>query len=52
MIKERTVTKAKAAKMSEDEIKGKYVTGILYEDTAKKEYTQAYKELVEKAQNE
>ncbi len=50
LIKESTVSKAKAAKMSEEELKGKYVTGILYEDKKKKEYTQAYKELIEKAQ--
>jgi 2-oxoglutarate ferredoxin oxidoreductase subunit beta len=52
LIKEKTVTKTKAAKMTEEELAGKYVTGILHEDTTKKEYTEAYKELVEKAQNE
>jgi 2-oxoglutarate ferredoxin oxidoreductase subunit beta len=52
LIKEKTVSKTKAAKMSKEELEGKYILGILHEDTEKKEYTEAYKELVEKAQNE
>ncbi len=51
-IKELTVSKAKASKMSPEKLECKYITGILHEDKNKKEYTEAYKELVQRAQSE
>lgn len=49
-IKSVTISQAKAAKLSKEELEGKYITGIFVDDSTKKEYTQSYKELIEKAQ--
>ena len=50
-MKGTLVSQAKAKKMSEEELKGKFVTGILHVDDEKLELTDSYKNLVEKAQS-
>jgi len=48
-LKENTISQAKAATMSEDELNGKIVTGILV-DREKPEYTEQYLKLIERVQ--
>ena len=50
-IKDSTVRRSAMAKMKPEELAGKLATGIFVEDTSKKEYTRAYRELVKMAQN-
>lgn len=50
-IDSRIVNKIKFDGMSEDERKGLYPTGILFEDNARIEYTKAYDEVIKAAQN-
>ncbi len=49
-MKSFLVSSAKAKRMSEEELKGKFITGVLHKDESKPELTEAYKGLVEKAQ--
>ena len=49
-MKQTLVSQAKAKKMSEEELKGKFITGILHVDDEKQELTDSYKNLVSKAQ--
>lgn len=49
-MKSFLVSSAKAKKMSEEELKGKFVTGVLHKDESKPELTESYRQLVEKAQ--
>lgn len=44
-----TVSKTKYDKMSEEERKGLYPTGVLHHDTSKIEYCKAYDQVIEKA---
>jgi len=48
-LKDNTVSQAKAAKMSDDELKGKIVSGVLV-DRTKPEYTAEYQKLIERVQ--
>jgi len=48
-LKENTITQAKAATMTEEELNGKIVTGILV-DREKPEYTEQYLKLIERVQ--
>ncbi len=50
-IKERTISLRKAAKMTEEELQGKLVTGILT-DVAKPEYVEMYQNLVQHVREE
>ena len=40
--KEHAVTQKMAEKMSPEEMEGKFITGILHQDTSKKEYVENY----------
>jgi 2-oxoglutarate ferredoxin oxidoreductase subunit beta len=46
-FKENSVTKAKAAKMSEEELADKYVVGVLHNDKAKTEFCDEYQKVVD-----
>jgi 2-oxoglutarate/2-oxoacid ferredoxin oxidoreductase subunit beta len=50
MFKERSVTTQKAAEMSSEELKDKWVIGTLYEDKDKTEFCDEYQKLVDRVQ--
>jgi 2-oxoglutarate ferredoxin oxidoreductase subunit beta len=49
--KENAVNLVKAKKMTEEELKGKIITGIFREDNSKMEYTESYAHLIQRVQN-
>ncbi len=51
-IKSITVSTARAKKMNPEELKNLFVTGVLYEDKDKKEYTESYFDMVKRAQSQ
>ncbi|MCD6124252.1 2-oxoacid:ferredoxin oxidoreductase subunit beta [bacterium] len=48
--RKNAVPLSKAKNMTEDELKGKIIIGIFKEDTSRKEYTEAYADLIKKVQ--
>ena len=49
--KGNAVNLVKAKKMTEEELKGKIITGIFREDNSKMEYTESYAHLIQRVQN-
>ncbi len=49
-ISESTVNVKKAEKMSPEELKGKYIVGLLHQDEEHPEYCEAYEQVIERAQ--
>lgn len=49
-VKENGVTKAKAQKMTQEELKGKFITGEFVKDPSKLEYTERTRQLIERVQ--
>ncbi len=50
--KENAVNLVKAKKMTEEELKGKIITGIFREDNSKMEYTESYAHLIQRVQKQ
>ena len=49
-ISKSTVNVKQAAKMSPEELKGKYVVGLLHQDQNRQEYCDGYDLVIERAQ--
>ena len=49
-ISKKTINIRQAAKMSAEELEGKHVIGLLHKDEARKEYCEAYEQVIERAQ--
>jgi len=49
-LKASAVPVKAAAKMTAEQLEGKFLTGILFQDTDKPEYCAQYAELIKKAQ--
>jgi 2-oxoglutarate ferredoxin oxidoreductase subunit beta len=49
-LKAEAVPVKAAAKMTAEQLEGKFLTGILFEDTEKPEYTVQYENVIKKAQ--
>ena len=49
-LKAEAVPVKAAAKMTAEQLEGKFLTGVLFEDTEKPEYTAQYADVIKKAQ--
>jgi len=49
-LKAEAVPVKAAAKMTAEQLEGKFLTGVLFEDTEKPEYTVQYADVIKKAQ--
>ena len=49
-LKANAVPVKAAAKMTAEQLEGKFLTGVLFHDTEKPEYTAQYAEVIKKAQ--
>jgi 2-oxoglutarate ferredoxin oxidoreductase subunit beta len=50
-LKANAVPAKAAAKLPAEKLEGKFLTGILFQDTEKPEYCEQYAEVINKAQN-
>ncbi|MCF7810190.1 2-oxoacid:ferredoxin oxidoreductase subunit beta [bacterium] len=48
-VAKKTVNVRQAVKMSEEELEGKYVVGLIHKDESRKEYCEAYDEVIKRA---